>query len=103
MKDSIHLYKQACIPMYNFQYILLKGDLFYFFLCFCRSFSVWVCARENTACRGKKRALDPLEMGLQVSVSHQVWVLGGSLSEQQGLLTSEPSPALEASLNSPRD
>jgi hypothetical protein len=89
--------------MDNYQYILLKRDLFHFLVCLCRSLSVWVCAHENTAYRGKKRALDPLEMGLWVSVNHQEWVLGGPLSEQLVLLTSEPSSALEAFLNSTRN
>jgi hypothetical protein len=45
-------------------------------------------------CRGQKRALDPLELELQMVVSCLVWMLGtklGPLEEQPLLLTPEPS------------
>lgn len=38
--------------------------------------SEWVCAHESTACGSM---LDPLEMGLQVVVSHLVRTLGTKL------------------------
>lgn len=44
-------------------------------------------------CTCKPEALDPLELRLEIVVSHLVWVReenSGPMEEQQGLLTSEP-------------
>lgn len=41
----------------------------------CVSVMVWVCAYERIACRGQKRAVDPLDLELQSVVSLLTWVL----------------------------
>lgn len=55
---------------------------------------VCICAMY-AICEGQKRAIDPLELKLQVVVRHLMWVLetkSGPLGESsKSLLTTEPS------------
>lgn len=54
--------------------------LFFFFLRFILYGCIWVCVCVCGALRCQKRALGPLEMELQVALSHPLQVLGSECS-----------------------
>lgn len=75
-----------CSSNYGF-FLPLKYFIFISFKCVC-----------SDTCRGRKRALDFLELELQGVVSYLTWVLGtelGFLQEKNTLLSHLASPIME--------
>lgn len=84
------------INIFHLSLFLFFNLIFYVCVYICAHACMSMCVWEDSACKVQKRALESLELELQIDMCCLIWVLGtnsGSLVEQWALLTAEPFPS----------